>query len=100
MEPRGFEPLSRQSPSIDFHGCPPKLLNKRFAAETENDGNEWKLLDVTSIPGDLLPARFCIFLQWLASPKSRAVNIGSLVSAICKANNAGCQPNRPTVRKR
>ena len=61
LEPRGFEPLSRQARSMDFHGCPPKLLNKGFATETENDRKSWKLLDVTSIPRDLLPAGFPIF---------------------------------------
>ena len=61
LEPRGFEPLSRQDPSSDFHGNPLKCLNKGSTAEAENDGNEWKLLDVTSTPRELLPADFLFF---------------------------------------
>src|ERR1700740_421963 len=60
LEPRGFEPLSRQCCSMDFQECPPMRLDKGFTAEMENDGKSWKLLDVTSTPRDLLPAGLSI----------------------------------------
>src|SRR5258707_15220901 len=98
---KGIRTLARQSL---FHGLPwmsTEALKQRIHDRTqkmmEGSGN------CRMLPAPLwicYQQDFPFFSQWLASPRSRAVNIGSLVSAICKANSAECRPNKPIVRRR